>query len=561
MAGLGAVFAVGALGGVGDALVEQARQKREEALAELKRQQQLEDYQMRRNDGLADYQMQRRDSLADEQRGIQREDDRINRTAEAYRASTFSGDQAEFVSAIMPHAERVGREIGVAPEIIIAQAALESGWGRSAPGNNFFGIKSHGKSGGQTLATNEVINGQTVRINDSFRQYEDIGQSVEDYGRFLRENPRYREMLQAGDIDAQIEALGRSGYATDPQYAAKVRQIAGVVQKMDPQIWRTLADPSTPAAIRDDIRQNVGLGGVTKERAMKEDSRGVLRYVDTGAPVFEDDQPKPADEYERYAQEERDAGREPLSRIDYAQAKRGSETVFGPDGNPIIVRGGSDAVTKFTEGQSKDNVFVTRAEGALSVLEPVANTLTSRQDRILDYVPLGLGREAQGSDYQVAQQSGDEFLQAILRKDTGAAITEGEQVLYGSTYLPKPGDSEAVLAAKRASRVRAVEAIKAGMSPAQMVAQERALRNTDERLRTVFGGDAPAAPQATPTAPGASGNLNDARPELNSLRSLETKNFGAMSIVDLARVDQSSLSTEQLDAYIARLEEIKRTGR
>lgn len=265
MAGLGAVFAVGALGGVGDALVEQARQKREDALAELKRQQQLEDYQMRREDGLADYQMQRRDSLADEQRGIQREEDRINRTAEAYRASKFSGDQAEFVSAIMPHAERVGREIGVAPEIIIAQAALESGWGRSAPGNNFFGIKSHGKSGGQTLATNEVINGQTVRINDSFRQYEDIGQSVEDYGRFLRENPRYREMLQAGDIDAQIEALGRSGYATDPQYAAKVRQIANTVRQMDPQIWRALADPATPAAVRDDIRQNVGLGGVSSD--------------------------------------------------------------------------------------------------------------------------------------------------------------------------------------------------------------------------------------------------------------------------------------------------------
>lgn len=95
---------------------------------------------------------------------------------------------------------------------------------------------------------------------------------------------------------------------------------------------------------------------------------------------------------------------------------------------------------------------------------------------MLDAVPLGLGRGSQSDDYQVAKNAGDEFLQAILRKDTGAAITSDEQALYGATYLPQPGDSEAALAQKSEARARALEALKAGMPPSAIVAQERALQ-------------------------------------------------------------------------------------
>lgn len=161
----------------------------------------------------------------------------------------------------------------------------------------------------------------------------------------------------------------------------------------------------------------------------------------------------------------------------------------GPDGQVRVVQGAgaSGAAGKpFTEGQSKDNVFATRAEGALSVLDPIAPALTSRTERIAEEIPLGMARGLQTDDFQVARNAGDEFLQAILRKDTGAAITEQEQALYGRTYLPYPGDSEAVLAQKGQARRRAVEAIKAGMSPAQIVAQERALQNSgSERLPPV----------------------------------------------------------------------------
>lgn len=167
------------------------------------------------------------------------------------------------------------------------------------------------------------------------------------------------------------------------------------------------------------------------------------------------------------------------------------ETIYGPDGKPIVTRGGAGTAAKFTEAQSKDTVFATRAEGALRALEPVAGALTGLGDRALDLDPTGLARGALQSDaYQTARQSGDEFLQAILRKDTGAAITEQEQKLYGKTYLPQPGDNEAVLEFKRASRARAVEAIRGGMNQAQIEAVARA----DAAALARIGAEAPAAP-------------------------------------------------------------------
>jgi hypothetical protein len=144
----------------------------------------------------------------------------------------------------------------------------------------------------------------------------------------------------------------------------------------------------------------------------------------------------------------------------------------------------------FTEGQSKDVVFATRAQGALDVLEPVAGELTNLGSQLAGSDPTGIVRSrVQSPEYQVARNAADEFLQAILRKDTGAAITSSEQDLYGQTYLPQPGDGPQVIEAKRAARLRAVAAINAGMSSAQMIAAEKALNGQ------------PAAPAATQGGP------------------------------------------------------------
>ena len=102
------------------------------------------------------------------------------------------GGKEGFINAIYPTAIEVGKATGIDPRIIVAQAALESGWGKSAPNNNYFGIKSHGRAGGSVLTTSEVVNGKTVTIQDSFRQFDSPADSVRGYGEFLLANPRYK---------------------------------------------------------------------------------------------------------------------------------------------------------------------------------------------------------------------------------------------------------------------------------------------------------------------------------------------------------------------------------
>lgn len=131
-----------------------------------------------------------------------------------------------FVERIGPKALAVAKELGIDPRIIIAQAALETGWGKSVKENSLFGIKSHGKQNGIMVATHEVVDGKRVGITDSFREYDTYDHSISDYGDFLRDNKRYQPMLNADSLDEQITALGASGYATDPDYAMKIESIA-----------------------------------------------------------------------------------------------------------------------------------------------------------------------------------------------------------------------------------------------------------------------------------------------------------------------------------------------
>lgn len=135
----------------------------------------------------------------------------------------------QFFGMMMPYALEASRLTGIDPRVIIAQSALETGYGRSAPGNNYFGIKSHGQSGGNNLATTEVINGRSVRVNDSFRAYDSPRESALGYADFINRNPRYQKLKSAQGLDSQIAALGASGYATDPDYAAKIASIASKV--------------------------------------------------------------------------------------------------------------------------------------------------------------------------------------------------------------------------------------------------------------------------------------------------------------------------------------------
>jgi len=139
-------------------------------------------------------------------------------------------DQAGFISMITPHALKVAQETGLDPRLVIAQTALETGYGNAAPGNNYFGIKGPG----QTLGTQEAgPDGKLVPTQASFRTYKDPGESAADYANLLKNNSRYAPVLQAKGLDGQIDAMAKSGYATDPNYGAKLRQIASSLPPMD----------------------------------------------------------------------------------------------------------------------------------------------------------------------------------------------------------------------------------------------------------------------------------------------------------------------------------------
>lgn len=157
-----------------------------------------------------------------------------------------------FVDMLGPAAIQYGNQIGVDPRIILAQAAQETGWGRSAPGNNYFGIKSHGKGGGQTFTTHEVINGKRVKTQDSFRSFNSPADSVAGYADFLTKNKRYRPMLGAKGLEAQVAALGQSGYATDPNYGSSIYNIAKGINLDGVQIVPASAPPPGAMPVSED---------------------------------------------------------------------------------------------------------------------------------------------------------------------------------------------------------------------------------------------------------------------------------------------------------------------
>jgi hypothetical protein len=163
------------------------------------------------------------------------------------------------------------------------------------------------------------------------------------------------------------------------------------------------------------------------------------------------------------------AGTKPLSMEEYQAAKKsntGFSVTTNPDGTVSVVQGAKP----LTEGQSKDMVFVTRAAGALPLIDELGNNLTSLGENVAGKIPYGEYLQSEG--YQKAEQAGREFLAAILRKDTGAAVTDGELATYGKTYLPQPGDKPGVLEQKRVSRARAVKAIEMGLPPQAILSLE-----------------------------------------------------------------------------------------
>jgi flagellar protein FlgJ len=150
-------------------------------------------------------------------------------------------EQQQFLDSIKPWAEEAASLRGVAPAIVAAHAALESGWGqkplrRSSGGdsNNLFGVKAGAQWRGEVTdsQTTEYENGAALKKTERFRSYPDQASAFRDYAQMLMGNPRYHGALNTGnDAHAFAQGLAQGGYATDPAYAEKLSRLASRLQR------------------------------------------------------------------------------------------------------------------------------------------------------------------------------------------------------------------------------------------------------------------------------------------------------------------------------------------
>ena len=157
----------------------------------------------------------------------------ITETTEKSSKSALSTPE-RFVQQIYPHAQQVATKLNTSADVLVAIAALETGWGLHTPkanygqdSFNYFGIKANNWQGPEvTNVTNEFDGEKMIVTQDDFRAYETPADSFNDFAEFLQTNPRYQNALN-NSVDAKVFAaeLQKAGYATDPNYAKKISSI------------------------------------------------------------------------------------------------------------------------------------------------------------------------------------------------------------------------------------------------------------------------------------------------------------------------------------------------
>lgn len=134
---------------------------------------------------------------------------------------------AEFLDKLLPAARACQLATGIPASFNLAQAALESGWGKLALGNNLFGVKADRSWKGPTVSfrTTEHLGGKKVSMTDKFRAYSSWQECFDDHARFFKENPRYAACYRETTGEGWARAVAAAGYATDPDYAKKLVDI------------------------------------------------------------------------------------------------------------------------------------------------------------------------------------------------------------------------------------------------------------------------------------------------------------------------------------------------
>jgi len=146
-----------------------------------------------------------------------------------------AGHVRAFTARMEAHAEEASRSTGIPAQFMLGQAALESGWGKreirgsdGSASHNLFGIKASSSWKGRvvTVVTTEYVDGAPQKRLEKFRAYDSYADAFRDYGKMLRNNPRYQNVIaNAQDATGFAQGLQQAGYATDPHYAAKLTRI------------------------------------------------------------------------------------------------------------------------------------------------------------------------------------------------------------------------------------------------------------------------------------------------------------------------------------------------
>jgi len=151
--------------------------------------------------------------------------------------SSFPADSNDFIAQLSQPAQAASQQSGIPHHLILAQAALESGWGQrqiltrdGKPSYNVFGIKAGGDWKGATtdIMTTEYEGGVAKKVRATFRVYGSYMEALSDYVKLLSNNPRYAAVANAATPEQGARALQAAGYATDPKYAQK---LVGMIQQ------------------------------------------------------------------------------------------------------------------------------------------------------------------------------------------------------------------------------------------------------------------------------------------------------------------------------------------
>ncbi|UOB74367.1 flagellar assembly peptidoglycan hydrolase FlgJ [Pseudoalteromonas sp. APM04] len=177
-----------------------------------------------------------------EKAAVNVQNDKTDSKVAAAPSAPFESTE-EFVTTVWEHAKTAAQKIGLNPAVMVAQAALETGWGKHIinksdgnSSNNLFNIKSDKSWGGEKASkvTLEFEQGTPVKKQASFRAYDSIKESVNDFVNFLTQNPRYQEALQNTAKPGEfLDSLQKAGYATDPNYASKIKKVLNSAQLKD----------------------------------------------------------------------------------------------------------------------------------------------------------------------------------------------------------------------------------------------------------------------------------------------------------------------------------------